>query len=77
MGMKIFMGKEIQTRGSNKRYEVLDNLDALYEELKKKYRDDLARELGVPYNSLNYIIRKYFPKEWIDNIKIRRIRKIR
>ena len=77
MGMKIFMGKEIQTRGSNKIYEVLDNLDALYEELKKKYRDDLARELGVPYNSLNYIIRKYFPKEWIDNIKIRRIRKIR
>lgn len=72
MAQKKIDGQWYKMRGSNHKYTVLDDLDFLFERLKIKSRDELAKELGVPYNSLNYRIQRYFPEEWIKQIKIKR-----
>ena len=77
MSTKKFQGMNFSTRGSNKKYVELDDLDNLYEMLKEKSRDEISKELNIPYNSINYVVRKYFPPEWIANIKVKRFRKIR
>lgn len=55
----IIDGKEVPRRGSNKKYPELDDVDALYERVRKDQDDpicitDLARELGVPQNSIRH-----------------------
>ena len=69
---KKINGQWIQVRGSNKKYPILDDLDALFEMLKVKTKMQVAKELGVPFGSLNYIINKYFPEEWLKLIRIQR-----
>ncbi len=61
-------GNEFFLRGSNKKYHFLDDLDYLYSELQVISIGDLAKKLKVPYNSIRYRVRRYFPKEWLDNI---------
>lgn len=53
-------GKYIRPRGSNKKYEQLNDLDALFEMLKRDCPADVARQLGVPYNSVRHLIVTYF-----------------
>ena len=61
-------GKEFSTRGSNKEYYELDDLDWLYSLLRKKCITDVAKDLGVPQNSIRWRVFKYFPEEWLNNI---------
>lgn len=63
MAKKRFRGKDFIPRGSNRRYEQLNDLDALYERLKAKSPADVARDLCVPYNSIRFLIDKYFTVE--------------
>lgn len=69
--MKLY-GQEYKIRGANKKYHFLDDLDALYEKLKKTCIKDLADELGVGSGSIRYRVEKYFPDEWKKNIKRKR-----
>jgi hypothetical protein len=69
--MKIH-GKELKTRGSNHKFYQLDDLDHLFELLKKKSVGKLSQELGVPSNSIRHRIMKYFPSEWREKIKVER-----
>lgn len=74
----ILNGQVIETRGANKKYPELDNLDELLEKLKKKSITQLAKELGCPQNSLRSRLFKYCSKEQIDGIfKERRYHKRR
>ncbi len=64
-----FQGVNYQLRGSNKKYPQLDDLDLLFEELKKKSITKLAKELGVPQNSIRYRVFRYFPAEWLKVVR--------
>lgn len=68
MANKRIFGMVIPGRGSNHRYSELDDLDALYELLKADCVAQVARNLGVPANSIQYRVNKFFPKEWIQSI---------
>lgn len=68
---KKINGEFILVRGSNKKYPILDDLDALFEILKVKTRVQAAKELNVPYGSLNYQLR-YFSADWMSQIRIQR-----
>lgn len=66
--VKIF-GNEITPRGSNRKYTELDDLDSLYTTLLSKSMGELAKETGIPYNSIRHRVHKYFTQEMIDRIK--------
>ena len=66
-------GKWVLIRGSNKKHTVLDDIDWLYKQLLTKSRAELAKELNVPYNSINYRLR-YFSEEQRKLIKRERNR---
>lgn len=66
--MKI-NGQDIVTRPSNKLYHQLDDLDWLFEELKKKTISELAKELDLPQNSVRFRVMQYFPDDWKKQIK--------
>jgi hypothetical protein len=53
-------GKTIHPRGSNKKYSQLDDTDAVFEMCTKECPADVARKLGVPYNSLRHLLVKYY-----------------
>lgn len=64
-------GQVIATRGSNKVYYQLDDLDWLYVQLQTMTMAQLARALGIGRNSRNVIrhrVDRYFPDEWKANI---------
>jgi hypothetical protein len=62
-------GIQHSLRGANKKYYQLDDMDELYEKLQLLSIGALAKELGVPQNSIRHRVMKYFPPEWIANIK--------
>jgi len=70
MAVKIFQGNEFRIRGSNKKYHQLDNLDQLHEDLIRESIDEYSKRTGIPYNCIAYIVKKYFPQEWLDDIAI-------
>jgi hypothetical protein len=70
----IFRGKEFFPRGSNKKHKKLDDLDALFIMLKSQCPAHVARELGVPNNSVLYLIDKYFNESEKAQIKWLRAR---
>lgn len=52
----------------NKKYPQLDDLDQLYTDLQKESIDDYSDRTGIPYNSINYRVKKYFTPEMEVNI---------
>ncbi len=69
--MKL-QGKEFSPRRANHKWFQLDDLDNLYKLLLEKCQSDVAKELGVPQNSIRYRFEKYFPEEWKENINRKR-----
>ncbi len=65
--VKIF-GNWIEVRNSNRDHTVLDDLDNLYDLLLKKSMAQVAKELGVPANSIRHRVYKYFTSEMRDNL---------
>jgi len=65
VGKKKNNGEWFLTRGSNHKHECLDDIDNLKYHLITlgKCIADLAREMKVPPNSINYRVKKYFTKE--------------
>ncbi len=64
----VLKGQIIHTRGSNKLYEHIDNLDDLYVTLQKMSMAQAAKFYKVPPNSIRHRVEKYFPQEWKDTI---------
>ena len=71
---KVKDGRVFYTRGSNKLYTQLDDLDELLELLKVDCPADVARAKGVPYNSLRHIIVTYYTEEEQEMINWKRRR---
>lgn len=69
---KKLNGTTVLIRGSNQKYTELNDLDWLFEELKHTTRAELAKKLGVPYNSINYRVHKYFSEEKLKQIIVER-----
>lgn len=65
-------GVFFNVRGSNHKWNILDNLDNLYEMLKTKSIAQVSKELKVPQNSIRYRIFKYFSPQEIKAIKRQR-----
>lgn len=63
LSVKKYKGKLIPTRGSNKSYPQLDDLDALLEMLVVDCPADVARKLGVPANCVRFLIDRWFTEE--------------
>ena len=65
--VKLF-GNEWKPRGSNKKYPELDDLDQLYDELLHNSMAQVAKNKGVPPNSIRHRVHKYFTQEMKDKI---------
>lgn len=64
-----YKGVEIRTRGANKKYPELDDLDYICKRLEMPNGlciTELAKELGVPQNSIRHRLYKYVDPEWIE-----------
>lgn len=75
----IFNGKVIPRRGSNKKYLELDDVDMLYERVRKDGENpicitDLAKELGVPQNSIRHRLRSILADDQWKNVYHKRAR---
>ena len=66
--MVQLFGMELKVRGCNKKHIKLDNLDWLYDQLLQKSMGQLAKEEGIPYNSIRHRVYKYFTQEMRDKI---------
>lgn len=75
----IIDGKVVTRRGANKKYPELDDIDKLYDRVRRDQDHpvcitDLAKELGVPQNSIRHrlIDSGLLSEEKIKNIYMKR-----